>query len=78
MPAFGNSFGSGDHVEVDVNGDRSILLTGVVAGITLQHVIDMYIVIFDHPRENFVDINGKPWLAASFPNTLMELVPIAV
>lgn len=72
MPAFGDSFSSGDHVEVDVSGDGSVLLTGTVAGITLQHIIDMYIVILDRPREDFVDATGKPWLAATFPNTLMK------
>lgn len=72
MPAWGQSFESEDRVEIDVLGNGQHIITGTVVGISSQHLLDFYIVFLDKPVEGFNDASGKPWMAATFPNTLMK------
>lgn len=74
MASLGENFNCGDRVTVDVMGDRSVVVQGIVAGIAQRHIIDLVIVILDTPNKEWTDASGNPWKAIAFPNTGLKKI----
>jgi len=72
MAYWGDNFNSGELVDIDIQGSGNFSIKGKVVGLSMQHIIDFYIVLLEEPIASYNDSKGNPWSAAVFPNTLMR------
>ena len=66
-------FDIGDRVEfpINLNWEKpSTVLKGTVGGISHEHIVTWYIVLFDQPHE--IRAGMKPWLAADVPGPCLR------
>ena len=68
-----NTFEIGQKVICDLDYDGKHLVSGIVGGIGFEHVITMYIVVFDEPLDTGLE-KVKGWTAAVLSASQMKAV----
>jgi hypothetical protein len=63
-------FKNGDRVEVALSGDINQIVTGKIVGKSFEHVIDMWLVLFDKS----LDIPSYPYDVAPVQNTFIRAI----